>query len=70
MIQGVFCMLGSYESATLKGLIFAELIFAESILAELIFCGINFREFVIFEKFVELIFANLKILEDKLSDFL
>ena len=60
---------------TLKGLIFAELIFAELIfaeliLAELIFRGINFREFVIFEKFVELIFANFEILEDKLSDFL
>ena len=51
-------------------LIFAELIFAELILAELIFRGINFREFVIFEKFVELIFANFEILEGKLSDFL
>ena len=45
--------------ATLKGFIFAELIFAE-----LIFRGINFREFVIFEKFAELIFANIEILKN------
>ena len=60
----------NYSSITLKGLIFAELIFAELIfaeliLAELIFRGINFREFVIFENFAELIFANFEILENQ-----
>ena len=50
---------------TLKGLIFAELIFAELIFAELIFAelifrGINFREFAIFGKFAESIFANFE----------
>ena len=43
--------------ATLK-----ELIFAESIFAELIFRGINFRAFVIFENFAELILANFETL--------
>ena len=46
---------------TLKGLIFAELIFAELIFAEFIIRGINFREFAIFEKFEESIFANFEI---------
>ena len=60
---------------TLKGLIFAELIFAELIFAELIFAelifrGINFREFAIFEKFAESIFANFEILKNQQSHFL
>ena len=60
---------------TLKGLIFAELIFAglifaELIFAELIFRGNNFREFVIFEKFAESIFANFEILKNQQIHFL
>ena len=43
-----------------SGVKFCGINFAELIFAELIFRGINFREFAIFEKFAESIFANFE----------